>query len=138
MVTTAGITRVTRSSSESVVAAAGASGGGGVAARLSGTGSASGAVLVDAGAGAGCTAVDIVAGAAIADGEAGCRLLIHQTVVAIATAATPINPAIWMKIDPADVRRSVISVLSGSAEEGFRLQAPDSGPEPKARSPEPA
>jgi hypothetical protein len=64
----------------------------------------------------------VAASGAVAEGEADCRLLIHQTVAAMATAATPIKAAIWIRIDPVGVRRSVIPVVSGLKPQDLSLR----------------
>jgi hypothetical protein len=113
-VTTAGITRAIRSSSAAGVSADDGGASGSVAARRSGTGSAGGVGHGEAGAGAGGTAVEgTESGAIVDDTGVGCRLLVHQTVAAIATAATASNVLIWTRMEPADVRLSVISVFRG-------------------------
>ena len=116
MVTTAGMTRAIRSSSAAGVSADGGAGSGSVAVRRSGTGSAGGVGHGDAGAGADGTAIDGTESGVItddADAGAARRLLVHQTVAAIATTATASTPIIWTRMDPADVRRSVIPVCRG-------------------------
>jgi hypothetical protein len=118
MVTTAGITRAIRSSSAAGVSAGDGTASGSVAVRRSGTGSAGGVGHGGAGAGAGCTAVEGTKSGAVVDAaDAGFRLPVHQTVAAIATAATATSVLIWTRMDPADVRRSVITVFRG-----FRLR----------------
>jgi hypothetical protein len=118
MVTTAAITRAIRSSSAAGVSADDGTGSGSVAVRRSGTGSAGGVGHGDAGSGAGGTAVDGTESGVIpddvdADAGAARRLLVHQIVAAIATAATASTPIIWTRMEPADVRLSVISVFRG-------------------------
>ena|SRR5438093_4120371 len=121
MVTTAGITRVTRSSSDGGTSAPAGTASGAFALRSLGAdsaGFASGGAGAGAGVGAEVETGDVVNGT---NGRAACRLFIHQTVPAIATSVTASNVAICTAMDPADVCRSVIPIFSGGAGEGFRL-----------------
>ena len=117
MVTTAGITRVTRSSSDGGTSAPAGTASGAFALRSLGADSA-GFASGGAGAGAAVETGDVVNEA---NGRAACRLFIHQTVPAIAKSVTASNVAICTAMDPADVCRSVIPIFSGGAGEGFRL-----------------
>src|SRR6266496_2587289 len=105
MVTTAGITRLIRSSSADGASASPGAASRALAPRSSGSGT--GGAGVDVVPCGGSVDAGWETGKAVEIGEeAGadaCRPIIHQTVPATATAATASNVAIWSTMDPADV-----------------------------------
>src|ERR1700730_4031136 len=115
IVTTAGMTRATRSSSAAGVSATPGAAAGTGAVRFCGTvaAGAAGGVVSIGGGDVICTNSGAVEVDATGDGDgAGWRLFIHQIVATIATAATASSPAIWVRMDPVAERRLGILVFS--------------------------